>query len=210
MPQLNIQNIESHLYEVLMTQAPKERRNLLLSEMETLTNKDIHCFKCTGTCCTMTANSMQITPLEAFEILLSLKVNSQNVNELKEALKTNISHYRLDHEVFLSKKGHTHLRKTYTCPFFSPGPKGCTINKELKPYGCLGFNPRIENDNGGNCHSDLPLLESRENLELANEILANDFLRKEFNFTWEKCEIPKAVLAFLVRLFPTPAAAEAK
>lgn len=185
----------------MKTNSPKERREQLILEMSNLTQKEIHCFNCSGTCCTMSANSMQVTPLEAFEIILSLDVTNENVTEIKTALKQNIHNYRLDHEISLGKKAHSHLRKTYTCPFFIPGPKGCSIKKELKPYGCLGFNPRIENDNGSHCHSDFNLLEKRERNEIAGENSANDFLKKEFNLTWTKLEIPKAVLTLLDKLF---------
>lgn len=192
---------KENLYEELETRSPRERRELILSEMDFLSKKDIHCFNCSGTCCTMSANSMKITPLEAFEIILSLDINEKNVREIKSKLKQNILDYRLDHEISLGKKAHSHLRKTYTCPFFVPGSKGCTIKKELKPYGCLGFNPKIENDNGSQCHSDISLLEKRENAELSSEEKANNYLRKELNLTWDKLEIPKAVLILLENFF---------
>lgn len=144
---------------------------------------------------------MQVTPLEAFEMLLSLDLNKNNIEEIKKSLKENIAHYRLDHELSLGKKAHSHLRKTYTCPFFVPGPKGCTIKKELKPYGCLGFNPRLENDNGSSCHSDQKILEEREIENKISEDIANEFLKKEFKIYWTKMEIPKALL-FLIENFP--------
>ncbi len=195
-------NLKETLYEKLKTRTPKERREKLIIEMSNLSQKEIHCLNCTGTCCTMSANSMQITPLEAFEIILSLDVTLENINELKNKLKENIQHYRLDHEIFLGKKSHAHLRKTYTCPFFIPGAKGCTIKKDLKPYGCLGFNPKTSNDNGSQCSSDFNLLEEREKTEIISEENANNFLRQEFNLSWVKLEIPKAVLILLEKLFP--------
>lgn len=194
--------LKETLYEQLKTRTPKERREDLILEMSNLSQKEIHCLSCTGTCCTMSANSMQITPLEAFEIILSLSPTSENIDELRGKLKQNIQNYRLDHEIFLGKKSHSHLRKTYTCPFFFPGAKGCTIKKELKPYGCLGFNPKTLNDNGSQCASDFNLLERRENREINSENVANDFLREEFNLTWIKLEIPKAVLILLDKIFP--------
>lgn len=191
---------KDHLYQKIQIPGPMDRRELIIEAMDSLSKKEIHCFNCSGTCCTMSANSMQITPLEAFEIILSLEIDQSNIDQYKEKLKKNIQDYRLNHEIFLGKKAHRSLRKTYTCPFFIPGPKGCSIKKELKPYGCLGFNPKIENDNGGQCHSDLKLLEERENISLAFEITANEFLKKELNIDWNKLEIPKAVLYFLEKL----------
>lgn len=195
---MRIEDLKQKLYQDILSVSPENRRALLIREMQSLKDKQIHCIHCPGTCCTMSANSMQITPLEAFDILLSLNLDDETKEEqLKEKLRDNIRHYRLDHEIFLGKKAHTHLRKTYTCPFFIPGPKGCTIKKELKPYGCLGFNPRLENDNGSSCQSDQKLLEDREDEHQLSEDLANAFLRSHFQLTWTKLEIPKAVLALL-------------
>lgn len=199
---LKIEALKDHLYQIGKTPSPLERRRLVIDEMTYLNQKEIHCFKCTGTCCTMSANSMQITPIEAFEIILSLDISKENLIEFKNRLKENIQHYRLDHEIFLSKKAHSNLRKTYTCPFFVPGPKGCTIKKDLKPYGCLGFNPRIENDNGSQCHSDQSLLEKREQTYLLYEKIANDYLAKELGIDWIKSEIPKAVLFLIEKIYP--------
>ena len=165
--------------------------------MENLESNQIDCFNCSGTCCTFAANSMQITPLEAFEIILSLNVSKINIADLKMKLKKNIQHFRLDQPVFSGKKSSPHMRRTYTCPFFEPGPKGCTIKKELKPYGCLGFNPRLPNDNGSQCTSDQILLEERENNELQNELVANTYLINEFKIDWKKKEISPAVLELL-------------
>ncbi|MBP9680079.1 MAG: hypothetical protein KBD76_01640 [Bacteriovorax sp.] len=198
---MELLSLKKMLYHDLGLPDPKTRRKMLCDEMDALSDKQIHCLNCTGTCCTMSANSMQITPLEAFEIIQSLALTAETVNAIKDELRTNIRNYRLDHEIFLGKKSHHFLRKTYTCPFFSPGPKGCTIKKELKPYGCLGFNPRIEGDNGSQCHSDFDLLQKREDPMLILEAEANDYLKNKFELTWNKCEIPKAVLALLDNLF---------
>lgn len=199
---MTIESLKHNLYNELKATLPRERRALMIDEMTKLSDQKIHCFNCTGTCCTMSANSMQITPFETFEMILSLDVNENNVEKIKESMKENIRHYRLDHEISTGKKAHSHLRKTYTCPFFVPGPKGCTIKKELKPYGCLGFNPKLENDNGSSCHSDQSLLEKREDLHSSSETAANEYLKKEFQIEWNKLEIPKAVLFLLNKLFP--------
>ena len=192
--------LQELLYQDLKTQLPVERRLLLISEMKGLKDKKIHCFNCPGTCCTFSANSMQITPLEAFEILISLQLTSEAIPELKTKLLKNVQDYRLDHEIFLGKKNNSHLRKTYTCPFFAAGTLGCTIKKELKPYGCLGFNPRIEDDNGDQCHSNKDLLLERERKAQMSEEMANALLKEKLNLNWTKLEIPKAVLQLLDKL----------
>lgn len=192
--------LKARIYDELKTQLPRVRRNRLIEEMKQLSEKKIHCFQCSGTCCTMSANSMQITPLEAFEMILSLDINENNLQEIRQKLQDNINHYRLDHEISLGKKAQSHLRKTYTCPFFVPGPKGCTIKKELKPYGCLGFNPRQEAETGTNCHSDFELLEKRENENFPTEARANEFLKNHFQIYWTKLEIPKAMLILLNKM----------
>lgn len=199
---MTFSEIENSLYQKLNIHSSLERRKLLIDEIEGLTNKKIDCFNCAGTCCTFTANSMKITPIEAFEILISLEVSVENLATLKEMLLKNIQNYRLDHEFSLGRKNSSLLRKTYTCPFFITGSHGCTIKKELKPYGCLGFNPRIVNDNGSQCLSNIELLEIREKTELESEKNANDFLKQELALDWKKLEIPKAVLRLLEKLYP--------
>lgn len=198
---MKLNQLKKILHEDLNLPEPKIRRKKLCDKMEELSEKKIHCYNCNGTCCTMSANSMQITPLEAFEMILSLEVTYENVGELKNKLKKNIQDYRLDHEIFLGKKSQTFLRKTYTCPFFSSGPKGCTIKKDLKPYGCLGFNPRIESDNGSQCYSDFTLLQEREDDEFLKEKKSNEYLKKQLGIKWDKSEIPKAILNLLDQLF---------
>lgn len=189
------------VYQDHKVTAPGERRKILISEMVKLELGKIDCFNCTGTCCTYNANSMQITPIEALDILTSLEPTTENAEELKTILKKNIQDYRLDHEIFVGKKNKL-LRKTYTCPFFVPGPKGCTIKKELKPYGCLGFNPRIAGDNGSLCLSDIEKLEAREAEQIAGEDQINLWLKKDLNLDWDKLEIPKATLKLLEIFFP--------
>lgn len=198
---MTFNEIQNSLYQALNTNSPRARRSVLINEMAGLTNQKIHCFNCSGTCCTFSANSMKITPIEAFEILISLEVTKDNLSEIKSNLQKNIQDYRLDHEISLGKKSNSILRKTYTCPFFVSGSKGCTIKKDLKPYGCLGFNPRIENDNGSQCLSNVELLEERENSELENERIANNFIKNELKLDWDKLEIPKAVLSLLIKLY---------
>jgi Fe-S-cluster containining protein len=193
----NVNQLKHILYQELKTALPLERRQNLVQEMSKLEGKNIHCFNCAGTCCTFSANSMQITPLEAFEILFSLDLNPEKIEELKIIMKNTVTSYRLDHEIFTGKKASSSLRRTYTCPFFSPGPKGCTLGRAHKPYGCLGFNPKISDDNGTSCHSHTEILEERETLHETSETIANEYLRKTYSLDWNKKDLPRALLALL-------------
>lgn len=175
----------------------QSRRSLLIKAMADLEGKKVHCMNCAGTCCTFVANSMQITPIEALEILEGLNLNIKQQDELISKLKETISHYRLDQELSTGKKGISHLRRTYTCPFFSPGPKGCSLSRSIKPYGCLAFNPKIEDDNGSECASDISLLEKRENENTLFEAEANKKISEAYNLSWSKMDLPRALLYFL-------------
>ncbi len=177
--------------------SPLSRRNSLINAMTKLEGSKIHCFNCSGTCCTYVANSMQITPLEALEILESLNLNQETKNLLISKLSQTVTDYRLDQELLTGKKGIQSLRRTYTCPFFTPGSKGCGLSRSVKPYGCLAFNPRIEDDNGGQCKSDVVLLEKRENDFNSFEDEANKVLSEAYQINWKKMDLPRALLFFL-------------
>lgn len=121
-------------------------------------DQGIHCGSCSGVCCTFLANSMQITPLEAEDLREWLIQQNRWTPELFEQLAATVTRFRLDREL---GDGHRSLlRRTYTCPFYRPGPAGCSIAPTHKPYGCLAFNPRRPNlTEGGDCVSDPGLLE---------------------------------------------------
>ena len=201
-----IEHLKDKLYQDFKTPLPLERRRLLVEEMAKLEGLNIHCFNCPGTCCTFSANSMQITPLEAFEILFSLNLTRESALNLKTKMQESITHYRLDHDIATGKKMQSHLRRTYTCPFFSPGPKGCTLSRAHKPYGCLGFNPKISDDNGSHCHSGTQLLEERESTHESLEQEANLYLRETYSLNWTKIDLPRALYLILstnaLDLFP--------
>ena len=134
-----------------------ERRQVLLNEMESLAKSGINCSSCSGTCCTSFANSMQITQIEALDILHFLKSEGRFNEELKNNLIKCIDEYRLDYEISTTRG--IPIRRTYTCPFFEPGPKGCSIDLRSKPYGCLAFNPNEKNSKGGAaCSSNKEIL----------------------------------------------------
>lgn len=181
-----------------------DRRKDLVLEMQTLENESIHCFTCPGTCCTSQANSMQITPIEALEILQGLNLDSLSppeIQELKKRMQDNIQHFRLNVEIYTGKKHSRDLRKTYTCPFFMNGSKGCGLSRGTKPYGCLGFNPKTNEDNGKSCASNVALLSEREALFIEKENLANLKIKSDLNIYWDKLSIPQALLDILNKLY---------
>jgi Fe-S-cluster containining protein len=180
-----------------------ERRQALVFEMQQLEGKTIHCFTCPGTCCTQAANSMLITPIEALEILSSIEIEKFSTSELlsfKELMNQTITNYRLNIEIYTGKKKTSGLRKTYTCPFFNNGALGCSLSRSIKPYGCLGFNPKSLNDNGQSCSSNVPLLEQRDENFLSLEEVANNKIRRDLNLSWSKENIPQALLDILEKI----------
>ena len=196
----NFNQLHLELSEQFGLRAPRERRDVVIDQMATLEKQGIHCRTCAGTCCTSVANSMQITPLEALEILLNLKEilsNQETKLKLIEQLKNTIQLYRLDKEIYTGKKNQESLRKRYTCPFFNFGTIGCALSRGFKPYGCLGFNAVVENDNGQSCRSDLGILETREQHFIHAENLSNTFLKTKWNILWDKKSIPEALLEIL-------------
>ena len=202
MPELN--QYLNNLYETTELPSSHDRRFALVKEMEVLEGKTIHCFTCPGTCCTSQANSMQITPIEALEILKSLNIDLLNTSELaafKERMNHTISSYRLNVEIYTGKKNSAALRKNYTCPFFNNGSLGCGLSRSAKPYGCLGFNPKAEADNGKNCSSNIEILELREQSFLSKEDSVNAQIKNDLNLSWSKQNIPQALLDVINKLY---------
>ena len=177
----------------------KERRQLLIDEMDRLKSESLTCARCTGAnCCTFELNSMKITPLEAIELKLFLESSDRWNADLFEELRQCVSHYRLDnlHQGYAKKN--IAIRKTYTCPFLKKGSLGCTIDPASKPYGCLGFNAQKTNavDNK-NCNSNQEILQERADHWEQEEIQKNTELKEEFGLDWDKLPIPNALLSFL-------------
>lgn len=157
------------------------------------------CRDCSGKCCTFTANSMQTTPLETLEVVDWLESENRIDLGLVELLKDCVRKFRLDQEISTGKG--TTFRRTYTCPFFKNQNLGCSIAPEVKPYGCLGFNPdgqRIRD--GENCSSNIPLLEKRERRFSAMEAEKNSKIKNELSLTWDKSPFPLALLDVMERL----------
>lgn len=192
------------LYQELDLSSSHERRKGLVLEMEKLENQTIHCFTCPGTCCTSVANSMQITPIEAMEILNGLNIDQlkkEEIDQLKKRMMDNILAYRLNVEIYTGKKHSQELRKTYTCPFFMNGSKGCSLSRSSKPYGCLGFNPKTAEDNGKSCTSNTAILEERELNFIKKENIANQKIKDDLKIFWVKQSIPQALLDILNKLY---------
>ena len=141
---------------------------------------------------------MQITPLEALDIINYLNTENRITAELIFHLQETITQYRLQHFIGTGKKN---IRKTYTCPFFENALKGCTISRNSKPIGCLGFNPiEINFSNGGTCKSNILLLNERDAIFHENESEINSQLIKELKLFWDKAPIPLAVFEMLTAL----------
>lgn len=165
------------------------RRELLIDHMNMLESKGMGCIGCPGTCCTFEANSMLLTPLEAYELMSYLKLNKLDTAELKSKLESTVTTYRLE-----PKFGRSYLRKTYTCPFFGHMELGCPLPREVKPYGCLAFDSHhVELKASEHCYSETEILEKRDALHPEEKQL-NDDLKAKFNLVWEKSPIPNALL----------------
>lgn len=138
---------------------PEVRRAVLRAHMRELEDKGWSCSACSGVCCTFVANSMRITPVEARDLRRRLESEGRWNPELLQNLRDCVTRFRLDQE---TGDGRRALRKTYTCPFYSGGPRGCTIHPDHKPYGCLAFNARRSGlTEGGACASAQDLLRER-------------------------------------------------
>lgn len=168
------------------------RREILVDRMNELETNGISCKGCEGTCCTFEANSMMVTPLEAFELLHHLKTHDMLDEELKEKCQSAVAKYRLDHQVGNGRR--SYLRKTYTCPFFHHKELGCPLPRDVKPYGCLAFNTHHPDKKAGaDCYSEIKLLETRDST-FPWEAEKNELLKKKFNIFWTKSPIPTALL----------------
>ena len=168
--------------------------------MKRLEGNSVSCRQCAGTCCTFVANSMKITPSEALDIYSYLSANERWTLELKEHLQGTIDRFRLEADFSNGRKDF--LRKTYTCPFFSGGKLGCGLPVDVKPYGCLGFNPKKpEIREGGACESDQGILERHHNEVTSYDQSVSDLLFKEHQVWWDKLYLPVALIE-LFKAFP--------
>ncbi|CAM2066147.1 hypothetical protein SCOR_12265 [Sulfidibacter corallicola] len=182
----------------------RRRRQVLIDRMAHLEHEGLHCFSCSGVCCTFVANSMQTTPLETVEIIRYLKRAGRLDAELIERLRETVRRYRLDAPSPGDGRRHF-VRRTYTCPFFMGQARGCSLSRTIKPYGCLGFNPhRPDQTEGGDCASDTTALTLREARSAELETAHNQWLRARLELDWEKKPMPVALLDILERLAGVP------
>jgi Fe-S-cluster containining protein len=173
-----------------------ERRGGVIKAMDEFVKSGKNCFSCQGFCCTFSYNSMQVTPIEALDAYDYLRRNNRINAELITRLNECIKEYRLDHEIVLG--GGRELRRQYTCPFFNAGPKGCSIEPESKPYGCLAFNPLSRNvDVEGKCTSYIDVLEKRE-IDNSDEEAMNQLIKKKLSIYWEKKNFPVALKNLII------------
>lgn len=201
MIQFEGQNLLFDLLEEKIKSLPSNIRRLPLTKsMKELGEDGINCHQCEGTCCTFVSNSMMISPLEAYD-LVSYLVKQNGINkELIEKLEENIDRYRLTF-FYQTKASRSYVRHTYTCPFFASPPKGCSIGRQSKPYGCLAFNPKAKNQlQGGECYTSASDLEARESANGKDEIKLNDYLKKELSIDWSKAPIPLGVLDMIKKI----------
>lgn len=131
---------------------------------------------------------MMITLKEARDIKSHLILSELWTEDLISRLKNCIKDYRLDIEIpqFGQRRN---LRRTYTCPFYKGTSLGCQLPPEVKPYGCLAFNPKTINARGesGQCESNQALLEQQMTLSIESQ----DLELKDENI---KLPIPMALL----------------
>lgn len=165
--------------------------------MDSLEKRGISCASCTGTCCTFTANSMQITPLEALDLYEHLRSNNAFTATLIATLESTIERFALD-QPSAGDGRRSFSRRRYTCPFFGDKALGCPLPTQAKPYGCLAFNARVQGvRDGENCASDSETLKQRESRE---ENALNKSVQATLGLTWDKETIPVALLAVHARL----------
>lgn len=187
------EEIYDFLKESLSLKDNIERRKVLTDSMNKLKGSGVNCLSCTGLCCTFISNSMQTDPVQTLELYLYLREtgmwNEDLIKDLLDVIKNN----RLDYEIPSGNR--SSFRRTYTCPFYNKGPKGCSISPDSKPFGCLGFNAFDENvSDGKNCKSDLSLLKKREDEFSQCEKMSNDYLKKSLNLYWDKLPMPLALI----------------
>lgn len=148
--------------------SPRARRERLLETMKIQEGLGFDCRACPGECCTSKSNSIKIDDIEAYEIYSHLVASGLWTEGLIRKLRDCICDYRLDVEI-PSFGSRPNLRRTYTCPFYakaSNGPFGCSLPRDVRPLGCLAFNPTREHSRGlvDQCASDVATLAQQAEL----------------------------------------------
>lgn len=161
-------------------------RDSLIKNMEMLENQNINCKHCSGLCCTSQRNSMMISPNEALDIVNYLYYAQKLDHFFIEKLNKVICDYRLNLDLPISGKK-SNFRRYYTCPFYKNQNLGCELPENIKPMGCLAYNPSQANESKGlSCKSNTELLKSFTKQEIHTNT-------KLSHLSWEKQSIPMAV-----------------
>lgn len=196
---MNLKELKDLIYQENSVASAKDRREHLTSKMFELNDQGKNCFSCNGMCCTYEFNSMQTTPLEAIELYFFLDKENRLTEDLYEELEENIKKFRLDKDISIG--GTKIFRRTYTCPFFKAGAKGCSISLNDKPYGCLGFNPKESNvSTEGHCKVYVNSHEEREKIYKVDEDHINELLISKLGLYWKKLPIPMALIELTKKL----------
>lgn len=190
----------SGLLEAARATAPLRRR-VLLDSMRALGERKIDCSGCSGVCCTFVANSMQITPIEALDILADLTARGEMNEARLEEWRILVERHGLDRPA--PGDGQRELvRRRYTCSFFAGGKLGCTLTPEFKPYGCLAFKPRSAGVwEGKDCGVDGDGL-ARRDIDEAGHLPLGESLAAALA-DLAKGPIPAALLNLAARLGPS-------
>lgn len=178
------------LYRDFELEDGASRREILIQDMEEVSQKGHGCASCVGHCCTYEFNSMQVDPLQALElyVFISQKFDAS----IWDDIESNIKEYRLDK--FFQTGKDVYLRRYYTCPFYKKSNLGCPISRKSKPYGCLAFNALQANvSTPGFCESSQNILKKREDLFEKKEDAANKFLIGALDLYWSKLPMPLAL-----------------
>ena len=166
-------------------------RHQLLKFMQKLEDTGKDCASCTGVCCSFVGNSVQLTPLEAFDLLSYLIKTDRWTENLQRKIDQTIEQYGLNREP-AGNGQRTFSRKTYTCPLFKEQALGCPLPPHVKPFGCLAFNPLQSGiKDGESCRSEINLLKELETDEIANQ---NQAIREHFELNWHKKPLPLALI----------------
>jgi len=197
MPKQQISNkinlLTKHVLE-LPEMDPASRRQALMQIMHQKKQECHDCGNCPGTCCTMKSNSMQISTLEAIDILIYCLSQNWDLQQLIQDLENTVTEFRLDY-LIQARPGQM-VRKNYTCTFFCQTSLACKIPRDFRPYGCLAFNPVSHDQRGLTCCTDVSGKQALENLE-KSLLLINQKLRRDCCIIDEKNPIPVAVLNLL-------------
>lgn len=178
-----------------MITASYRRRQFLLEDMTQLESRGLSCLGCSGVCCTEVANSMMVTPIEAVDLFSYLVKTTPDLEALKTRMKAAVEKYKLDILPPGIKKK-SQFRRTYTCPFFLGSEFGCPLPRDIKPYGCLGFNrQKKEADIDQDCWSNIEVLKAQDSSN--NDQVLNTWIKNELKLDWEKDYLPLVVIQFI-------------